>query len=80
MTCDSKHLDDPEEATHAFLYSLSCFTDQEEFYVRINRMVRATIGGAYVDVSWWSDPMTDEEVQKVFDAFGVEWKNRKGEE
>ena len=74
VQCAVHHIDEPEIVTQMLLYSVNPWSSSvgvvDADMKRVMQSVLTTLGGAVVDVPW-GGALTDEEVQRIFDAFGV---------
>lgn len=76
VQCAMKHKDDPETATQMMMYAVSLTPSGkpiDEITGRIMASVRQTLGGTVIEVPW-GEPLSEDEINKIFNAFGVERK------
>lgn len=76
VQCAAHLIDKPEMMTQVLLYATNhshwfpSVGVVDAYMKRVMKIVLTTLGGSVVDVPW-GNALTDEEVQKIFDAFGV---------
>lgn len=76
VQCAVKYKDDPETATQIMMYAVSLTPSEklsDEITGRIMASVQQTLGGTVIEVPW-REPLSEEEINKIFNAFGVESK------
>lgn len=78
VKCAMKHKDDPETATQMMMYAVGFNPGAkpiDEITGRIVAGVHKTLGGTVIDVPW-GEALSEEEVDEIFSAFGVERKKQ----
>lgn len=71
VKCAMRYVDDPGIVTQMLMYAVNPWSyGCVEQLEKIVQSVTATIGGTNIDVLW-GEAMTEEEVQNILDAFGV---------